>query len=138
MRPPVNGHAIIEGTAGNLRLAEDGSIYLTKRGGVELHHDYVLPPGYRGGSAIATQQHFISCLRTGAAFETEGRDYLAIERAVEACTARPPCARWKKLVEPAKPFPRQPPTEAHHAASLLYSSVHRAPPPKPPHPHKDL
>jgi len=85
VRPPVNGHVFIEGTAGNLRLAEDGSIYLARRGAAEERHEYTVPPGYRGGSAIATQQHFIDCLRTGAAFETEGRDYLAIERAVEAC-----------------------------------------------------
>jgi len=85
VRPPVNGHVFIEGTVGNLRLAEDGSIHVTKRGGVEQRHDYALPAGYRGGSAIAAQQHFINCLRTGAEFETNGRDYLAIERAVEAC-----------------------------------------------------
>lgn len=85
VRPPVNGHAFIEGDRGNLRLAEDGTIYVTRRGQPEQPHAYALPAGYRGGSVIATQRHFISCLRTGAPFETPGRDYLAIERAVEAC-----------------------------------------------------
>ncbi|MGH7958098.1 MAG: Gfo/Idh/MocA family protein [Opitutaceae bacterium] len=85
VRPPVNGHAFIEGSAGNLRLAEDGSISITRRGHPEVRHDYAVPAGYRGGSVIAAQQHFVACLRSGAPFETEGRDYLAVERAVEAC-----------------------------------------------------
>jgi predicted dehydrogenase len=85
VRPPVNGHVFIEGDRGNLRLAEDGTIHVTRRGHPEQPHPYTVPPGYRGGSAIATQRHFISCLRTGAPFETPGRDYLAIERALEAC-----------------------------------------------------
>ena len=85
VRPPVNGHAFIEGSGGNLRLDETGALYLAPRGGTETRHPYDLPPGYRGGSAIAAQRHFIARLRDGAPFETEGRDYLVIERAVEAC-----------------------------------------------------
>jgi predicted dehydrogenase len=85
IRPPANGHACIEGTAGTLRLDEQGAIFLTRRGGREARHPYTIPGGYRGGSAIAAQTHFISCLRSGEPFETEGRDYLAVERAVEAC-----------------------------------------------------
>lgn len=85
MRPPVNGHVVIEGDAGTLRLDEQGAIYVLRRGESERHHHYAIPPGYRGGSAIAAQNHFVSCLRTGTTFETEGRDYLATERVVEAC-----------------------------------------------------
>lgn len=85
VRPPVNGHVFIEGSAGNLRLAEDGSIHFAPRGGSETRHDYAIPPGYRGGSAIAAQRHFLECLGSGTAFETAGQDYLDIERAVEAC-----------------------------------------------------
>jgi predicted dehydrogenase len=85
VRPPVNGHACIEGDAGNLRLDEDGRIFLHRRGARETEHAYTIPAGYRGGSVIAAQAHFAACLRTGAPFETEGRDYLAVERAVEAC-----------------------------------------------------
>jgi hypothetical protein len=32
--------------------------------------------GYRGDSAHATLQHFVDCLLTSEAFETEGEDYL--------------------------------------------------------------
>ncbi len=85
VRPPTNGHAFIEGDTGNLRLDEDGAIFLQKRDAREERHAYAIPTGYRGGSAIAAQAHFVEALRTGARFETEGRDYLAIERAVEAC-----------------------------------------------------
>lgn len=85
VRPPVNGHVAIEGDLGNLRLDERGAIYRQARGDSEQPHGYALPAGYRGGSAIAAQRHFVDCLRSGNAFETEGADYLAIERAVEAC-----------------------------------------------------
>ena len=85
MRSPVNGQVFIEGSAGNLRLDEDGAIFLAFRGGAEERHSYHIPPGYRGGSAIAAQAHFVTALRTGVPFETGGRDYLAVERAVEAC-----------------------------------------------------
>jgi len=85
VRPPTNGHAVIEGTEGCLRLDEEGNLFLSRRGETERPHDYVVPAGYRGGSAIAAQTHFISSLRTGTPFETAGRAYLAVERAVEAC-----------------------------------------------------
>jgi len=85
VRPPVNGHAFIEGEHGNLRLDEQGAIFIQRRGACEERHAYELPPGYRGGSAIAAQRHFIECLRTGSPFETDGRDYLTVERAIDAC-----------------------------------------------------
>jgi len=85
VRSPVNGNAFIEGEHGNLRLDENGAIFIQRRGAREERHAYDLPPGYRGGSAVAAQRHFIEKLRTGSPFETEGRDYLAIERAVDAC-----------------------------------------------------
>ncbi len=85
VRPPVNGHVLIEGSAGNVRLDEDGAIHLVPRDGKQTRHDYAIPPGYRGGSAIAAQGHFVDCLRSGAEFETEGKDYLNVERAMEAC-----------------------------------------------------
>ncbi len=85
VRPPTNGHVVIEGSEGTLRLDEAGEIFLLRRGGREERQSYAIPAGYRGGSAIAAQTHFIACLETGKPFETEGADYLAIERAVEAC-----------------------------------------------------
>jgi len=40
--------------------------------------------GYRGDSVRATQAHFISCLASGAPFESGGREYLHTFAAVEA------------------------------------------------------
>ena len=40
--------------------------------------------GYRGDSVRATQAHFISCLKSGAAFESGGSEYLRTFAAVEA------------------------------------------------------
>jgi D-apiose dehydrogenase len=86
VRPPVNGHVVIEGTEGTLRIDEQGGIFLLRRGSArEEAHAYRIPGGYRGGSAIAAQAHFATCLRSGTRFETEASDYLAIERAVDAC-----------------------------------------------------
>jgi predicted dehydrogenase len=85
VRPPTNGHVFIEGSGGNLRLDEAGAIFTQRRGELERRHKYAIPPGYRGGSAIGAQAHFIACLRSGQRFETEAADYLAIERAVDAC-----------------------------------------------------
>jgi predicted dehydrogenase len=85
VRPPTNGHALIEGSEGTLRLDQEGAIFLLQRGGVERRHNYTTTAGYRGGSAIAAQRHFSECLRTGALFETEARSYLEIERMVDAC-----------------------------------------------------
>jgi predicted dehydrogenase len=85
VRPPVNGHVFIEGSEGNLRLDESGAIFTQRRGEPEQRHEYAIPPGYRGGSAVAAQAHFAACLRSGERFETEAVEYLAIERAVDAC-----------------------------------------------------
>ncbi len=85
VRPPVNGDVTIEGEGGTLRLEEDGAIFVLARGGGERRHEYAIPPGYRGGGAVAAQAHFVAALRTGTPFETEGHSYLAIERAVDAC-----------------------------------------------------
>lgn len=40
--------------------------------------------GYRGDSVWATQSHFISCLRSGAEFESSGHNYLKTSAAMEA------------------------------------------------------
>lgn len=97
VRPPTNGHVFIEGDAGNLRLDEQGAIFVQRRGAAEQPHAYAMPSGYRGGSAIAAQAHFIACLRSGARFETEGRDYLAVERAIDACYRSAASGRTERL-----------------------------------------
>ncbi|MBB6637313.1 Gfo/Idh/MocA family protein [Cohnella thailandensis] len=84
-RSPTYGSMVIEGTEGKVRLDEEGRIYVMRRGGAEEEYRYDIPDGYKGGSAIAAQQHFADCLRTGSAFETSGTDYLTNMRILFTC-----------------------------------------------------
>lgn len=86
VRTPAYGIMTLEGTEGKLRLTDEGRIFYTPREGTEQEHRYSISSGWKGGSAIATQQHFIDVLlgRT-AAFESAGEAYLRTVRAVFAC-----------------------------------------------------
>jgi len=84
-RPPANGWLRIEGTDGNLRLDEQGRIFLTPRGASEQEFAYRMPPGYRGGSTVAAQQHFVDGLTSGAEFETSGTAYRQSVEIMFAC-----------------------------------------------------
>jgi D-apiose dehydrogenase len=77
---PALGEAGFEGDAGALRVSATGDVF---HGRVRVWENSVLE-GYRGDSVRATQQHFVTCLRTGAPFETCGREYLKTVAAVEA------------------------------------------------------
>lgn len=86
VRSPAYGWMTVEGTEGKLRLQQDGKIYYTPREGQENEHVYEIPNvGWKGGCAIATQQHFANGLLYGTPFETNGREYLKSVRAVYAC-----------------------------------------------------
>ncbi|ANY66296.1 hypothetical protein BBD42_07310 [Paenibacillus sp. BIHB 4019] len=84
-RSPTYGNMVIEGTEGKLRLDEEGRIFLINRGGTETEFVYEIPSGYKGGSAIATQRHFVDCLAEGRGFETSGSDYLTNMRILFSC-----------------------------------------------------
>lgn len=85
-REPISEELIIEGNCGKVRLARDCRIWIDEYGDAEKSHGYAAPSeGYRGDSVLATQQHFISCLRTGERCESEGDDYLKTVAAVFAC-----------------------------------------------------
>jgi len=85
-REPLSEELVVEGERGKIRLARDGRICLDEYGEAEKPCDYAVPSeGYRGDSVRATQQHFISCLRTGERCESEGDDYLKTVAAVFAC-----------------------------------------------------
>jgi predicted dehydrogenase len=75
-RPPFNGFMRLDGAEATLEVDPFGRMTLTPRGGPPRPHSYTIPPGYRGGSAVAAQRHFIECLRTGTPFETSAADYL--------------------------------------------------------------
>jgi len=84
-RSPTYGNLIVEGTEGNLRLNDEGRIFITNRCGIETEYVYEIPDGYKGGSAVAAQQHFIDCLSGGRPFETAGTDYLTNMRILFSC-----------------------------------------------------
>jgi len=80
---PVMGDMRIEGDRGTLSLHGDGRIFIRPLHAPPREHLYTLPTiGYRGDSASNTLRHFIECLRTGAPFETSGREYLKTTRLV--------------------------------------------------------
>lgn len=77
-RPPFNGYMTIEGSKASLRVDCQGGMTIIDHqdGGRSIPHDYVIQDGYRGGSTLACQRHFIKCLQTGRSFETSGSEYL--------------------------------------------------------------
>ena len=77
--PPL-GDAEFEGERGVLRVEATGDI--TRNGQSVWRND--VHSGYRGDSVLATQRHFVDCLRNDAAFETSASDYLHSFAAVEA------------------------------------------------------
>lgn len=77
---PAMGSALIQGETGRLLVLATGDVY---RDG-ELVWRNTVTEGYKGDSVRATQQHFVDCLRTGAGFEMDARDYLGSVAAVEA------------------------------------------------------
>jgi predicted dehydrogenase len=84
--PVAMGICIVEGTDGMLRVSPHGELFLTRAGQSEERLPYTPPNrGYKGDSVFATQAHVIEGLRTGAATESEGRDYLRTVALVEAC-----------------------------------------------------
>ena len=77
--PPL-GDGVFEGDRGVLTVAASGDVLLNN----EIVWCNTVTTGYRGDSVRATCEHFVDCLRAGAAFETSGRDYLHLFAAVEA------------------------------------------------------
>jgi predicted dehydrogenase len=70
----------IEGLDNVLTLREQDNVYL----GSEKVFSAAGIPGYKGDSCRAAQQHFVDCLRSGTAFETEADQYLRSVACVEA------------------------------------------------------
>jgi predicted dehydrogenase len=85
-REPISEELIVEGDRGKIRLARDGRVWIDEYGEAERPHDFAAPvEGYRGDSVRAAQQHFLSCMRTGARCESEGEEYLKTVALVFAC-----------------------------------------------------
>lgn len=77
---PAMGDAFFEGEQGILTIPATGDVY---RNGVLAWRNEITA-GPLGDSVRATQEHFITCLRDGAPFESSGRAYLHTFAAVEA------------------------------------------------------
>lgn len=77
---PVMGDAFFEGEAGVLSILATGDVLRNNA----LAWKNNVTDGYRGDSVRATQAHFISGLKNGAALESGGRAYLRTFAAVEA------------------------------------------------------
>jgi len=71
------GEFLVEGSAGSLRVDEDGRILSQPLGKPAVEHVYPHERrGFAGDSCYAAIRHFVDGLRTGAPFETSGREYL--------------------------------------------------------------
>lgn len=77
---PAMGDLLVEGDRGALWVGANGEI---RRNGEAV---WTPPPlaGYKGDSVLATQRHFIDCLRAGRSFESGPEDYMKTFAAVEA------------------------------------------------------
>ncbi len=85
VRSESYGWVRIEGTDANLRIDFDGRIFVQKRIGREVEHDYLRDTGWKGGAAVKAQQHFIDCLVENKPFVTEGTTYLQSQSVVFSC-----------------------------------------------------
>ena len=84
--PDAMGTLVVECADGTLRVAPDGSVFAAHAGSAEDRLPFAAPrAGYKGDSVLATQRHLLECLRTGRQSESDGRDYLKVVAAVEAC-----------------------------------------------------
>lgn len=86
---PSLDETTFEGESGSIRITGLGEIW----SGSERIWTDGSANGYRGDSVYAAQAHFIDCMETGAAFESEARDYLektfsVVEAAYESISSR--------------------------------------------------
>lgn len=74
----------LEGRAGHLELASDGSLSVKRLGEATTAHDYVpAQEGFAGDCVYALQRHFVDAFLADQAFESELDDYLKSVRLVE-------------------------------------------------------
>jgi predicted dehydrogenase len=103
VRSLTYGTVQIECSGGSIALASDGTINLRPRGAPARERPYSVNPGWKGGAAIAAQQHFVEVVNRKAAPETDGRSYLTSMAAVEAAYRSAAEGRAVKLEEILSP-----------------------------------
>ncbi len=96
---PAMGDAFFEGELGTISILATGDLY---RNNILVWKNEV-SGGCLGDSVYATLSHFISCLKSGAPFESGGRSYLHTFAAVEAAyrsIAERRCVSLSEIMEP--------------------------------------
>ncbi|HBE70899.1 MAG TPA: gfo/Idh/MocA family oxidoreductase [Planctomycetaceae bacterium] len=90
------GQLLIEGSAGSIRLYEDGRISLQRLGMAEEFANYEpSTKGFAGDCVFDTQQHFVDALLAGGEFETRGEDYLKSIAVQEAMYQSAQTGQWE-------------------------------------------
>jgi predicted dehydrogenase len=89
------GEVLVEANGGSIRLYADGRLTVQSLGEAERIHDYAhVKRNFASDCVLATQKHFVRCLRESCPFETSGEDYLrtlAVQEAVyESAASRQP------------------------------------------------
>ncbi len=97
---PAMGDAFFEGELGTLSIPATGDVY---RDNILVWKNEVTA-GPLGDSVRATLAHFISCLKDGSPFESEGRSYLRTFAAVEAAYRSIAERRYVALTEILEPI----------------------------------
>ena len=90
----------LEGSQGEIMLTRKLKLHVQLNNGDAYEHLFEHPGGYKGGSCLGTQAHFIQALQNGTPFETNGPDYLKTLAVVEAVYAS---AEAGQAVTPAYP-----------------------------------
>jgi D-apiose dehydrogenase len=85
--PPIAfGEFRLEGDRAAVRVTPAGDLCIAEDGQDEREHAFIkVDTGYKGDSVKAMQGHFIACVESGHAAESEGEEYLKTVTLVEAC-----------------------------------------------------
>ena len=91
------GVVTIEANGGTIRLAEDGRLSIQPLEHAEREHEYDRSTeGFAGDCVFATQQHFLTCLHSGEAFETSGEQYLKTIAVTDALYRSAESGQWER------------------------------------------
>ena len=94
------GEIRIDATGGHLTVDTAARMRMKPLGGPASEVDYPHEDrGFAGDSVYAVQRHFVECLRSGAPFESTGRDYLKTMAVVEAAYESAGTSRFVSLVD---------------------------------------
>ena len=90
------GEVTVEADGGTIRLYDDGRLTIQVLGEAEREHLYQRSTdGFAGDCVLATQQHFVDCLRSGEPFETDGASYLRSIAVQEAMYRSAETGQWE-------------------------------------------